>query len=141
MECTCITGSVMIVRTFAEASRGANAYRGELLVLRTVHLILLVVNKMWPNLRGRVSMFLDCLGALGRVPYLPPHQIPTQCKHSDVLNNILVNYTDLSLNVQYSHVLAHQDDRETYDTLRRPAQLNCLCGATVKEDVWVWAGE
>ena len=42
----CSEGSSRIVGSFAEASRGANAYRGELLGLMAIHLILLAANKL-----------------------------------------------------------------------------------------------
>ena len=103
-----------------------------LLGLMAIHLILLAGNKLWPELEVRAVVFSDCLGALGRVADLPPHRIPTQCKHSDVLKNILVNCTDLSFSVKYAHVPAHQDDHDEYSKLLRPAQLNCLCDGMAK---------
>ena len=105
-----------------------------------IYLILLLANKLWPRLEGQAVVFSDCLGALGRMANLPPHQIPTQCKHSDVLKNILVNYTDLSFSVKYAHVPAHQDNHNEYIKLLRPAQLNCLCDGMAKEVVWGLAG-
>ena len=72
----CSEGSGRIVGSFAEASRAANAYRGELLGLMAIHLILLAGNKLWPELEGRAVVFSDCLGALGRVANLPPPQHP-----------------------------------------------------------------
>ena len=113
----CSEGSGRIVGSFAEASRRANTYREELLGLMAIHLILLAGNKLWPELEGRAVVFSDCLGALGRVANLPPHRIPTQCKHSDVLKNILVNCIDLMFSVKYAHVPAHQDDHDEYSKL------------------------
>ena len=57
----CSEGSGRIVGTFAEASSGANAYRGELLGLMAVHLILLAANELWPRLHDQVVVLLDCL--------------------------------------------------------------------------------
>ena len=74
----CSKGSGRIVGSFVEASRGANAYRGELLGVMAIHLILLAANKLWPRLEGRAVVFSNCLGALGQVANLPPHRMPTQ---------------------------------------------------------------
>ena len=47
-----------------ESSKVANAYRGELLGLMAIHLILLAANKVWPTLQGQAKVYSDCLGAL-----------------------------------------------------------------------------
>ena len=69
----CSKGSGRMFGFFPECSQGANAYRGELMGLMTIHLILLAANKVWLSLRGRAVIYSDCLGALGRVANLPPH--------------------------------------------------------------------
>ena len=46
---------------FPESSRIVNAYRGGLLGLMAIHLILLAANKVWPNLQGRAKIYSDCL--------------------------------------------------------------------------------
>jgi hypothetical protein len=63
--------------SFAEGSRYANAYRGELLGLMAIHLLLLSFNKVWPDLHGAVHIYSDCLGALDKVENLPPRRIPS----------------------------------------------------------------
>ena len=65
MECT--KGRGRLVGAFPEQSMSANAYRGELLGLMAVHLILLGVNRVAPGLRGASHIVSDCLGALRRV--------------------------------------------------------------------------
>ena len=69
----------------AEASRGENACRGELLDLMAIHLILLEVNTLWPTLGGQLALLSSCLGDLAKLADLALHQIPAQSKHSDVL--------------------------------------------------------
>jgi hypothetical protein len=76
-----------------------------------IHLILLSVNKIHPELKGEVEIVSDCLGALNRVSYLTPYRIPSQCRHSDILKNILVHCRDLSFATTYLHIKAHQDNR------------------------------
>ncbi len=110
----------------------ANAYQGELYGLMAIHLILLSVNKIHPELKGEVESVSDCLGALNRVPYLPPYRIPSQCRHSDILKNILVHCKDLSFTTTYSHIKAHQDDHTSFRNLDRKAQLNCICDHAAK---------
>jgi hypothetical protein len=92
----CSQGRGRIFGLFSESLRVANAYRGELLGLMAIHLILLSVNKIHQNLAGSVEIVLDCLGALKRVTYLPPYQIPSHCHHLYILKNILVHCRDLS---------------------------------------------
>jgi hypothetical protein len=77
LECSKSQGRV--VGLFSESLIGANAYRGELLGLMAIHLILLSINKIHPTLAGSVEIVSDCLGALKRVTYLPPYQIPSRC--------------------------------------------------------------
>ncbi len=59
-----LQGHRRIVGTFLEALLVANAYRGELLGLIAIHLILLRVNKLHSNLAGSMEIVLDCLRAL-----------------------------------------------------------------------------
>jgi hypothetical protein len=71
----CSKGQGRVVGSFSETLIVANTYRGELLGLMAIHLILLSVNKIHPTLVGSVEIVSDCLGALKRVTYLPPYQI------------------------------------------------------------------
>jgi hypothetical protein len=128
----CSKGRGQIVGSFSERLDVANAYRGELLGLMAIHLILLSVNKIHPELKGKVEIVSDCLGALNRVTYLPPYRIPSRCRHSDILKNILVHCKDLSFATTYSHIKAHQDDHTSFKNLDRKAQLNCICDHAAK---------
>ena len=128
----CTKGRGRLVGAFAEASVAANVYRGELLGLMAVHLLLLAVAKMSPDLRGKAAIYSDCLGALGRVATLPPYRIPSRCRHSDILKTIMVNCTSLPFQREYHHVKAHQDDHTRWENLYRVAQLNSACDAGAK---------
>jgi hypothetical protein len=55
----CTKGRGRLVGAFADASVEANAYRGEILGLMTVHLLLLVVAKTDPGLRGRAAIYFN----------------------------------------------------------------------------------
>ena len=91
---------------------------------------------MAPALSGPVTIIYECLGEIGRVEHLPPHRIPSKCKHSDILNNMLVSCSDLTFQRVFEHVDAHQDDRGFYESLTRPEQLNCLMGGKAKQEIW-----
>lgn len=127
--------SCKLVGAFPERSETANAYRGELLGLMAIHLILLAVNKVNPDIRGSVTIYSDCQRALGSVASLPTLKIPTKYKHSDILKNILVNCTNLSFVRNYEHIAAHQDDKKAFHELSRAAQLNCAVDAGAKRQI------
>jgi hypothetical protein len=109
LECT--KGRGRLWCSFPEVSEIACSYGGELVGLMAIHLILLSVNEVQPNLKGSINIYSDCLGALNKVTNLPPLQISSSLAHSDVLKNILVNCTGLSFTRLYSHVRAHQDNK------------------------------
>jgi hypothetical protein len=86
-------------------------------------------------MRGRVEIVSDCLGALNRVTYLPPYRIPSCCRHSNILKNILVHCRYLSFTTYYLHIRAHQDDNESFDKLDQKAQLHCICDHAAKQRI------
>jgi hypothetical protein len=94
LKCTHCEGHV--VGAFSEALIEANAFQGELLGLMAVHLLLLAVNTVSPGITGLMRVYSDCLGALSRVAELPPHQIPSRCRHSNILKMILLNCRGLT---------------------------------------------
>ncbi len=74
----CSQGRGQIISLFKEASKAANAYRGELLGLMAIRLILVSVNQLHKSLSRKAKVVSDCLGALGRVVHLPPYWIPSR---------------------------------------------------------------
>jgi hypothetical protein len=60
----CAKGQGRMIGSFLESLTVANAYRGELLGLMAIHLILLSINKINCNLSGGVEIVSGCLGAL-----------------------------------------------------------------------------
>ena len=137
----CSEGNGLIVGSFPEKSSAASAYRGELLGLLAIHLILLAANKVQQDLRGLVRNYSNCLGALTKVATFPRNRIPTRCRHSDIQKTIMVHCQDLTFDCSYLHVRAHQDDNVSYDKLVWPAQLNCLCDRDAKGVIWGLEGE
>ena len=80
----CSKGCVKLVGSSPKHTMSANVYREELLGLMAIHLVLLSVNKINPTLQGLADIFSDCLGALDRVEYLPPHQMHCQWLYRNV---------------------------------------------------------
>ncbi len=81
----CKKGQGRIIGSFSDESLATNAYRGELLGIMAVHLILVSMNRLNSLLAGSVEVVSDCLGALSHVVNLPLYRIPSRCKHSDIL--------------------------------------------------------
>jgi hypothetical protein len=101
LECTHCGGRV--VGAFPEALIEANAFCGELLGLMD-HLLLLAMNTFSPGLTGLVQVYSDWLGVLSWIAELPPYQVPSCCRHSDILKTILVNCGGLTFGRKYCHV-------------------------------------
>eukprot|EP00956_Cyclotella_meneghiniana_P022017 scaffold40896_cov41-Cyclotella_meneghiniana.AAC.6 len=139
LECT--EGRGRLIGSFPEASKDACAYRGELLGLLAIHLILLAANKLRPDLRGKVEIVSDCLGALSRITTLPENRIPSGCKHSDILKVIMIHCRQFTFMTEYTHVDAHQDEKEAYVNLTRKSQLNCCMDSLAKKVIWLLMGE
>lgn len=134
LECSAGTGRIL--GSFPELSKDANAYRGELIGLLAIHLILAAVNKVVPDLQGSVQIFSDCLGALGRVTTLPTSRLPNNTKHADILKILVLHCSSFSFLSSYHHVKAHQDDHLAYSCLVRAAQLNCQVDYCTKQVIW-----
>jgi hypothetical protein len=72
----CPKGRGQLWCSFLEVSSTACSYRGELVGLMAIHLLLLAVNEVNPLLTGSVHIYLDCLGALDKIKNLPSARIP-----------------------------------------------------------------
>ncbi len=48
----------------------------------------------------------------------------------------MVNCSNLTFELKFSHVKAHQDDQYSYETLSRPSQLNCQMDYYAKKAIW-----
>jgi hypothetical protein len=130
MECS--RGRGRLTGAFPEQIMSACSYRGELLGLLAIHMILLSVNTLLPNLSGSVLIYSDCLGAINKVQNLPQDRIPSKSKHSDILKVIMTTCRSFKFSLAYSHVAAHQDDSISFEKLSRPSQLNCACDFAAK---------
>lgn len=61
----CQQGRGRIVGSFMEQSADACAYRGELMGLMAIHLVLRAIALVYPDVSGWINLFSDCDGALG----------------------------------------------------------------------------
>lgn len=132
----CSQGRGRVIGKFSEQTIAACAYRGELLGLLAIHLILLALNKLSPEIQGSVHIYSDCLGALRSVQHLPPHRIPSGCRHSDILKTIMLHCQKLSFGRLFSHVSAHKLDHFRWEELTRPEQLNEQCDSGAKQAIY-----
>jgi hypothetical protein len=76
----CKSGQGKLVGSFAEFSASLSAYRGELLGLMAVHLVLTGKATLYPNLSGKVTVYSDCKGAIDKLKNLPPLSLPAKYK-------------------------------------------------------------
>ena len=124
-----------------EGSKDSCAYCGELLGLLAIHLILLAVNKLRPDLAGTVCIGLDRLGVLGRVVDLSDDCLPSGTKHLDILKVLMLHCQAFSFDCVYEHIEAHQDNKEAYMDLSQVAQLNCCMDIDAKSELWELVGQ
>jgi hypothetical protein len=103
----------------------ACSYWGDLLGLMAVHLILLNVDRIYLMLTGSVHIYLDCLGVLDKIQNLPPHCIPSKCRHSNVQKNVMLHCGSLSFKCLFSHVSTHQDNPTQWENLTRMEKVDC----------------
>lgn len=131
----CTQGRGQLSLSFSDRSPYANAFRGELLGLMAIYLILHSISELLPTLTGQVDIFSDCMGALQTLSNLPPSRIPPKWKHADILKIISLHGQHIPFHRRFFHVKAHQDDTSDWSTLTRPAQLNCACDVAAKREI------
>jgi hypothetical protein len=88
--CECQQGLERLSLSLVERSSSANAFRGELLGLLMIHLLLLSIHKSESTLTGSMKIYSDCTGALSTVALLK-NRVPASWKHSDILKILAIN--------------------------------------------------
>eukprot|EP00804_Cyclotella_cryptica_P006975 CCRYP_007113-RA/>CCRYP_007113-RA protein AED:0.75 eAED:0.75 QI:0/-1/0/1/-1/0/1/0/1178 len=134
LECSRSGGQLSL--SFADRSLSANAFRGELLGLMAIHLILHSLSEMCPALSGKVDIYSNCMGALQTLSNLPPSRVPPKWKHADILKIISTHGQQIPFRRRFFHVKAHQDEGTDWNELSRPSQLNCACDAAAKREIF-----
>mmetsp|Transcript_22503 Transcript_22503/g.47389 ORF Transcript_22503/g.47389 Transcript_22503/m.47389 type:complete len:406 (-) Transcript_22503:243-1460(-) len=130
LECT--EGRGQYIGSFASSGSSSNAYRGELLGLLAISLVLRSVNTIYPELHCSVPVYCDCEGAIKRIRSIPTYLIPTNAKHAKILKLFLSYQGPSTITPEKHHIKAHQDDLTNFERLSWLAQLNCECDYNAK---------
>jgi hypothetical protein len=126
---------VVFKGSFYEWCGNAGLYRGELLGLLMVHLMVLAVEKFYKlpaRLRGLVAC--DNLGGLNKSRERPK-KIPPGLKHRDILRCLRRVHAALRGTLQYKHVYGHQDKHKKWEQMSLLERLNYKCDALAKSAV------
>ena len=127
------TSELKLAGSFCEYSPGASSYRGEMLGLCALQLILLALD-MWytPHSSQPLTIYCDNEKA-GERAQEEHRRIKPGWSCSDVLRSFRDARGILRLQLNFAHVSAHMDDVLTWDQLSLAEQLNCMCDALAKE--------
>ena len=121
--------------SFFEYSSSAGSYRGELLGLCAINVILLALTKSGGiTNRHKVRVWCDNKGAINRAAN-GGRRIRSGLSCADILRVLRTIRLDLPLDVSYCHVKAHMDDYMEWDNLTLENQLNCQCDLLAKAAV------
>ena len=121
-----------ITGSFAERSNSASSYRGELLGMLAVHLLLLATEQLYRVTGSNTQVLCDNKGALTTFAR-KEKRIPPARRNSDirrVIRNIQSRTKSAHL---LRHVRAHQDDSVSRRQLSLEARLNCICDDLAKD--------
>jgi hypothetical protein len=119
-----------------DTSPSASAFRGELLGLLAIHLILHSIQATSIELTGSAQIHSDCTGALRTVSSLPTSGIPPKWRHADILTILSIYGKTPGITLTFHHVKAHQDDGTQWQHLSRISQLNCACDSEAKRRIF-----
>ena len=133
MECS--ESKDRLTFSMTDTSPSANAFRGELIGLLAIHLILHSIHKAQPTLKGKVQIYSDCTGALRTILSLPRSGIPPKWKHADILKVMSIVSRAHPFSLSYHHIKAHQDDSTDWHQVSCPSQLNCACDSEAKRRI------
>ena len=121
--------------SFSEYSSSAGSYRGELLGLCAINVILLALTKSGGiTNRHRVRIWCDNKGAINRATN-GGRRIRSGLSCADILRVLRTVRLDLPLDISYCHVKAHMDDYMEWGELTLENQLNCQCDFLAKAAV------
>jgi hypothetical protein len=112
MECSQGGGRLSLALTDQYLS--ANAFRGELLGLMAIHLLLHSISITHPDLTGNTDIYSDCMGALQTISNLPAAKVPPKWNHTDILKIISLHGHKIPFHSRYHHVKARQDDNSDW---------------------------
>lgn len=121
--------------SFSESSNSAGSYRGELLGLYAINIILLALTKAGSITNTpEITIWCDNQGAISKASG-EQRRIRSGMSCSDILRSLKSVGIELPLLTTYRHVKAHMDDTLTWDQMNLETQLNCQCDALAKSAV------
>ncbi len=123
----CCTRTRHLLRgSFFETSPKAGLYRGELLGLVALHMMVAAVTQFYKVNTAIGKICCDNISALGQSSKTPKC-ISTGIKHSDLHRVIQTIKCTINIGMVYSHVQAHQDRVLPWSMLTLENQLNVIC--------------
>ena len=126
----------MLRVSFFERSRSASSYRGELLGLVAIHLLLLAMCQFYEISVTRPKVCCDNIGALKQARNRR-RRIKTGASQADILRVLrTVTSHHTHLKPVYEHVSGHQDRYKPWWRLTLAEQLNCVCDGLAKAAVF-----
>ena len=130
-----ITTGSRLAGSFSEYSMSASSYRGELLGLCAINVILLALS-ITGNISNRppITVWCDNKGAINRASD-SSRRIKCGRPCSDILRTLRSIRSELPLEATYRHVKSHMDDTLSWEQLTLEQQLNCDCDALAKASV------
>lgn len=130
-----ITTGSRLAGSFSEYSSSASSYRGELLGLCAINVILLALS-ITGNIVNRppITIWCDNKGAINRASD-KSRRIKCGRPCADILRILRSIRHELPLSTSFRHVKAHMDDRLSWEQLSLEQKLNCDCDTLAKSAV------
>ena len=127
------TTNFRLAGSFHEESPGAGSYRGEVLGLCALQLLLLGLEE-WYQLGSSPPLSIYCDNEkAGERAQAENRRVKPGWSSADVLRSFRNTRQLLSTPVTFHHVSAHMDDLIPWTNLSLPEQLNCMCDALAKD--------
>ena len=121
-----------ISSSLIERSDSASSYRGELLGMLAIYLILYAIEEYY-EVNGGTDILCDNKGALYTFQK-KSKRIPAGAKNNDIQRVLRQTKSKMKSTHLLHHVKAHQDDTKKIEDLPLEAQLNCYCNEKAKAD-------
>ena len=130
-----ITTGSRLSGSFSEYSTSASSYRGELLGLCAINVILLALSRTGKiSSRPPITVWCDNKGAINRASDCS-RRIKSGRPCADILRTLRSIRQELPLTATFCHVKSHMDDTLSWEQLTLEQQLNCDCDALAKASV------
>ena len=130
-----IVSGQKLAGSFSESSDSAGLYRGKLLGLYAINVILMALTKAGAITNSpAITIWCDNQGAISKASG-EQRWIRSGMSCADILRTLRLVKDELPLLTTYRHVRAHMDDTLTWDQMNLETQLNCQCDALAKSAV------